>query len=42
MENIVIENPSELLWFAIGVIALWIIYKILQRILKKYKKNDDA
>ena len=39
VENIVIENPLEILWFAVGVAVLWIIYKILQNVLKKVKKS---
>lgn len=39
VENIVIENPLEILWFVVGVAVLWIIYKILQNVLKNVKKS---
>ena len=39
VENIVIENPLKILWFAVGVAAILVIYKILQNVLKKVKKS---
>lgn len=40
IEDIVIENPMELVWFAVGVVSVWLIYKILQFVLKKKKKEE--